>query len=57
VQEVFGDRVRDRLKNVKTGLESILEMLSKDVGHETELRLVAPVEPKKKAVAKPKGMK
>lgn len=58
VQEVFGDRVRDRLKDVRAGLESILELLSKDAGHQPELRLVAPAAPvKKKAVTKPKSKK
>ena len=54
VEDVLGDRVRDRLKNVKSGLQSILEMLSKDGEHQHELRLVAPSSPKKKAVAKGK---
>jgi len=54
VEDVLGDRVRERLKNVKSGLQSILEMLSKDGDHQPELRLVAPTAPKKKAVAKGK---
>lgn len=54
VEDVLGDRVRERLKHVKSGLQSILEMLSKDGDHQPELRLVAPTAPKKKAVAKGK---
>ena len=57
VQEVFGDRVREQLRNVKSGLKSILEMLSKDGEHQPELRLVAPTVPKKKPVAKSKAKK
>ena len=56
VQEVFGDRVRDRLRSVRTGLQSILEMLSRDVEHQPELQLVAP-QPAKKKPAKTKGKK
>jgi DNA-binding transcriptional MerR regulator len=57
VEDVLGDRVRERLKNVKSGLQSILEMLSKDGEQQHELRLVAPSPPKKKAVAKAKSKK
>ncbi len=60
VEEVLGDRVRERLRNVKTGLQSILEMLSASGEHQAELRLVAPPAPetpKKKTVAKPKPKK
>ena len=60
VEEVLGDHVRERIKNVKTGLRSILEMLSKDGEHQPELRLVAPPAPpaaKKKTVAKAKSKK
>ena len=57
VDEVLGDHVRDRIKNVKTGLRSILELLSKDAEQQPELRLVAPATPKKKTVAKAKGKK
>lgn len=56
VQEVFGDRVRDRLRSVRTGLQSILEMLSKDAEHQPELQLVAP-QPAKKKPTKAKGKK
>ncbi|HWI17891.1 MAG TPA: MerR family transcriptional regulator [Vicinamibacterales bacterium] len=61
VEEVLDHRVREGLKTVKSGLQSILEMLSKDGEHQPELRLVAPSNPseapKKKAVAKPKPKK
>ena len=57
VQEVFGDRVREQLRNVKSGLKSILEMLSKDGEHQPELHLVAPPAAKKKPVAKSKSKK
>lgn len=61
VEEVLDHRVREGLKTVKTGLQSILEMLSKDGEHQPELRLVAQqaaaAAPKKKAVAKQKAKK
>lgn len=60
VEEVLGDRVRERLRHVKTGLQSILDLLSTTGEHQAELRLVAPPvaeAPKKKAVAKPKAKK
>jgi DNA-binding transcriptional MerR regulator len=59
IEEVLGDRVRDRLKNVKAGLQSILQLLSKDADSHPELLLVAPPAPapKKKAVAKVKANK
>jgi DNA-binding transcriptional MerR regulator len=54
VQEALGDRVREKLQKVKSGLQSILTMLS---DNEPELRLVAPSAPKKKSVAKSKAKK
>jgi len=57
VGEVLGDHVRERLKQVKNGLQSILQLLSKDAESQPELRLVAPIAPQKKAVAKTKGKK
>jgi DNA-binding transcriptional MerR regulator len=57
VQEVVGDRVRDQLRSVRSGLKSILELLSKDGERQPELQLVAPPAPKKKTVAKPKAKK
>ncbi len=57
VEEVVGDRVRGQLRQVRSGLESILELLSKDAGPDSELRLVPPATPKKKSVAKAKAKK
>ena len=57
VEEVVGDRVRGQLRQVRSGLEWILALLSKDEGPEPELRLVAPAPPKKKSVAKAKAKK
>jgi DNA-binding transcriptional MerR regulator len=48
VEEMLGDRVKDRLKNVRSGLQAIHQMLSRDV---VELELVSP-SPKKPARAK-----
>lgn len=55
VEEVLGAGVREKLRSVKTGLQSILKMLSKDP-EPHELRLVAPVA-KKKPIAKAKAKK
>jgi DNA-binding transcriptional MerR regulator len=53
VQEVVGDRVLDRLRHVKTGLQSILQLLAKDGVEAAELQLVSPPPPEpKKKVAK-----
>jgi DNA-binding transcriptional MerR regulator len=57
VEEVLGANVRERLKSVKTGLQSILAMLARSDDDEPELRLVAPAAPKKKTVAKAKRKK
>jgi DNA-binding transcriptional MerR regulator len=57
VDEVVGDRVREQLRQVKSGLQSILEMLSTEGERQPELRLIAPSAPKKKAVAKAKARK
>jgi DNA-binding transcriptional MerR regulator len=59
VEEALGAKAREKLKNVKTGLQSILQMLSK---HEqpADLRLVkpaAPVAAKKKPATKAKAKK
>ena len=51
VEEMLGDRVKDRLKNVRSGLQSILQMLSHDAGH-GELQLVPPPPAKKAARGK-----
>ena len=57
VKEVVGDRVREQLRQVKSGLRSILEMLSKNGEQQPELRLIAPSAPKKKVAAKAKSKK
>ena len=54
VEELADGRVRDSLRHVKTGLQSILELLAKDGHQQPELRLVAPPEGKKKAIPKAK---
>jgi DNA-binding transcriptional MerR regulator len=60
VEEVVGDRVRDGLKDLRSGLESILALLSKDTDQPPTLHLTAPaarIAPKKKPAAKVKGKK
>ena len=53
VEEVVGDRVRDQLRQVKNGLQSILQILAKDGVEAAELQLVPPPPPElKKKVAK-----
>ena len=52
VEEVVGDRVRDSLRSVRSGLQSILELLGNDGEHQPELRLVAPAAPKKQVAPK-----
>ena len=53
VEEVVGDRVRDGLRHVRSGLQSILQMLAKDGVEAAELQLVPPPPAaKKKPVAK-----
>ena len=59
VEEVLGAGMRAKLKNVRSGLESILQLLSKDDA-QAELHLVpprAPVAAKKKPSAKAKAKK
>lgn len=59
VDEMVGAGLREKLKTVKNGLQSILEMLAKDA-EQGELRLVrprAPVTAKKKPIAKAKAKK
>jgi DNA-binding transcriptional MerR regulator len=60
VEEVLGAGVRDKLKSVRNGLQSILQLLSNDVG-DGELQLVPPPAsapaPRKKTVAKGKAKK
>lgn len=59
VDEMLGAGVRAKLKTIKGGLQSILQMLSKD-GEQGDLRLVPPraaVAAKKKPIAKAKAKK
>ncbi len=61
VDELLGAGVREKLKTVRSGLQSILQMLSKDGDPQNELRLVPPPAPapavKKKPIAKGKAKK
>jgi DNA-binding transcriptional MerR regulator len=62
VDEVLGAGVRDKLRNVKSGLQSILQLLEKNgAAAQGELRLVPPparsAPPKKKPVAKGRAKK
>lgn len=57
MQKVVGDRVRDGLQNVRSGLQSILEMLSGEDEQQAELRPVRPAAAKKKTIAKAKSKK
>jgi DNA-binding transcriptional MerR regulator len=53
VRDAGGDRIRDSLRHVKTGLQSILQLLAKDGVESAELQLVPPPPPEpKKKVAK-----
>ena len=45
VDEILGDRVKDRLRNVRNGLQALLQLLSRDAQH--ELQLVPPVPAKR----------
>ena len=57
VEDMLDGRVRERLRNVRTGLQSILELLSKNGESQPELRLVAPAATKKKTASKVKSKK
>ena len=61
VEEVLGAKAREKLNNVRSGLQSILQLLSKDEAR-TEIRLVAPAAhvsaaARKKPTAKAKSKK
>jgi DNA-binding transcriptional MerR regulator len=59
MEEALGAGAREKLKNVKNGLQSILQLLSKNE-EQAELHLVPPPAPaaaKKKTVAKSKAKK
>jgi DNA-binding transcriptional MerR regulator len=59
VEEVVGDRVRDGLRGLRSGLESILELLSKNGEDAPKSHRAAPAHaaPKKKTPAKAKSKK
>lgn len=57
VEDMLDGRVRERLRTVRTGLQSILDLLSTNGESQPELRLVAPSAPKKKAAPKVKSKK
>jgi DNA-binding transcriptional MerR regulator len=57
VEDLLDGRVRERLRQVRTGLQSILELLAKESENEPELHLVAPAAPKKKTTSKVKSKK
>ena len=57
VEDLLDGRVRERLRHVRTGLQSILELLSRDDEQQPELRLVAPSASKKKVATKAKAKK
>ena len=57
VEDMLDGRVRERLRLVRTGLQSILELLSTDGENQGELRLVAASVPKKKTASKAKTKK
>ena len=52
MEAAVGDHVRARLRHVKTGLQSILQMLARDGVEAAELQLVPPPVTQKKTVAK-----
>ena len=60
VEDVLGDRARDRLRTVRTGLQAILQLLSQH-SRAPDLELVPPTAKKRSkkqhdAVSKPDGM-
>ena len=52
MDDVLTDMARKRLREVRTGLEAILQLLSHDAGHAPELQLVAPAVRSKSTAAK-----
>jgi len=57
VEDMLDGRVRERLRQVRTGLQSILELLSTDGENQGELRLVAASATKKNTASKVKSKK
>jgi DNA-binding transcriptional MerR regulator len=54
VDDVLSDLARSKLREVRTGLEAILQMLSRDAGRPAELTLVAPAARATKAAGRRK---
>ena len=52
MDDVLSDRARTKLREVRTGLEAILQLLSHDTGRAPELQLVAPAARSKSTAAK-----
>jgi DNA-binding transcriptional MerR regulator len=52
VEDIMGGHARERLRQVKTGLQSILQLLAKDGVDAPEPQVVPPPEVTKKTVAK-----
>ena len=52
MDDVLSEMARSKLREVRTGLEAILQLLSQDAGHPPELQLVAPASRQKGAAAK-----
>jgi DNA-binding transcriptional MerR regulator len=52
MDEVLSEMARSKLREVRTGLEAILQLLNQDAGRPPELQLVAPASRQKGAAAK-----
>lgn len=52
MDDVLSEMARSKLREVRTGLEAILQLLSHDAGRTPELQLVAPASRPKSAAAK-----
>jgi DNA-binding transcriptional MerR regulator len=52
MDEVLSEMARSKLREVRTGLEAILQLLGQDAGRPPELQLVAPVSRQKGTAAK-----
>jgi DNA-binding transcriptional MerR regulator len=57
VEDMLDGRVREQLRTVRAGLQSILELLSKNGEEQSELRLVSPPAAKTKPAPKAKAKK
>jgi DNA-binding transcriptional MerR regulator len=52
MDDVLSEMARSKLREVRTGLEAILQLLSDDAGRAPELQLVAPTSRQKSSTAK-----